>query len=1038
VFGACAAETLDIVETSGVKGGLVVVLGCKDVASVAKLLPGDGYLVSALDTDADAVAAVRKAILSEGSSGKVTVDVWNGETLPYVDNLVSLLVADELGSVPEDEVMRVLSPDGVALIGDRKTIKPRPDTIDEWTHWLYNAGGNAVGRDTVAGPPRHFQWTALPRWSSHHDTVLTTSALVTSGGRIFAIVNEAPISEFHAASQGNWFLTARDAFNGVLLWKVPMPGWGWRSWGESFAKRFAQPMQLPSRLVAQGDRVYVTLGFHAPLSVLDASTGEMLRTYERAGSVDEILLHDGRLIVAAYDPNDSPKSKTVRAIDLETGRQLWESGPHVGVPARYDVVERWAPLTLTAHGKRVVFVAVKDIVCLDLESGQERWRKERPAYREHRMHLGVRQSENCTLVNHEDIVLFAQPVGKLGHTNHTVPCDLYAFSAKTGQTLWQSKCGTWAWGHPADVFAIDDLVWVHEHIPTQMKGPSPVKLNSLDHALLALDLCSGEVRKRIGTTDIFRIGHHHRCYRNKATTRYAFTSRRGTETTDLDSGEIRLHPWVRSECRFGVVPANGLLYTAPHPCACYPGVKLTGFCALAPERTTSLPLASKAARLERGAVYGSSLAPPIQSGDVPAEWRTHRGNASRNGCAPTHLGTKADVKWRCQLHAPLSAPTAAGGSVYVAEKDRHAVVALDAATGRVRWRFVSGGRVDSPPSIAASRVVFGSADGSVYCLTAAEGELVWRFRVAPRDMRMVADGQFESVWPVHGSVLVRDGEVLATAGRSTYLDGGLHACRLDLATGRLIEQKPLSHERLVDRKELTSRAVRYDHYNTDGAVSDLLTAGDQSVFLKAIPVFGDGKQDGPMLVTHSGLLDGTMFERSFWYVVRPDGQPIGAQLMVHDDKAAFGFKAYPSAQRGGPWHVIGTGYTLFSASLRTSKAPSAARSVPTHVPDFYHKPLRRPAWQVKVPVRARAMVLADNVLLLAGSPDVVREGTDPYASVEGKLGGRMLVVDRKDGGTLAEHELGAMPVWDGMAVVGSHVYIAMRDGSVTCVDTLGE
>jgi len=82
------------------------------------------------------------------------------------------------------------------------------------------------------------------------------------------------------------------------------------------------------------------------------------------------------------------------------------------------------------------------------------------------------------------------------------------------------------------------------------------------------------------------------------------------------------------------------------------------------------------------------------------------------------------------------------------------------------------------------------------------------------------------------------------------------------------------------------------------------------------------------------------------------------------------------------------------------------------------------------------MALTDNVLLLAGSPDVVREGTDPYAAIEGKLGGKLLVIRRQDGSTLVEHELGAVPVWDGMAIVGSRVYIAMQDGSITRMDTL--
>ena len=62
-------------------------------------------------------------------------------------------------------------------------------------------------------------------------------------------------------------------------------------------------------------------------------------------------------------------------------------------------------------------------------------------------------------------------------------------------------------------------------------------------------------------------------------------------------------------------------------------------------------------------------------------------------------------------------------------------------------------------------LLFGCADGYIYCLTADDGRLVWRFRAAPEDRQMVAFEQVESVWPVHGAVLVRDDVAYVTAGR---------------------------------------------------------------------------------------------------------------------------------------------------------------------------------------------------------------------------------------------------------------------------------
>ena len=46
-------------------------------------------------------------------------------------------------------------------------------------------------------------------------------------------------------------------------------------------------------------------------------------------------------------------------------------------------------------------------------------------------------------------------------------------------------------------------------------------------------------------------------------------------------------------------------------------------------------------------------------------------------------------------------------------------------------------------------------------------------------MHVVSD-RLESVWPVHGSVLVRDSTVYYAAGRSSYVDGGVRMGKLDL------------------------------------------------------------------------------------------------------------------------------------------------------------------------------------------------------------------------------------------------------------------
>jgi outer membrane protein assembly factor BamB len=133
----------------------------------------------------------------------------------------------------------------------------------------------------------------------------------------------------------------------------------------------------------------------------------------------------------------------------------------------------------------------------------------------------------------------------------------------------------------------------------------------------------------------------------------------------------------------------------------------------------------------------------------------------------------------------------AGGTVFVASASRHTVHALDAETGNEAWSYAAGARVDSPPTVCGSLVLFGSRDGHVYCLRHSDGALVWRFQAAPRHRWIVDDGQLESAWPVHGSVLVKDGLAYCSAGRSTFLDGGLYLYALEAATGKLAHRTHL-------------------------------------------------------------------------------------------------------------------------------------------------------------------------------------------------------------------------------------------------------
>ena len=104
----------EIYAIAGVKGGLVVHIGCGDGRLTADLRMNESYLVHGLDTDKQSITKAREYIRSRGFCGKVRVDLFDGQNLPYIDGIVNLVVVENPATVSREEIMRVLAPEGVA------------------------------------------------------------------------------------------------------------------------------------------------------------------------------------------------------------------------------------------------------------------------------------------------------------------------------------------------------------------------------------------------------------------------------------------------------------------------------------------------------------------------------------------------------------------------------------------------------------------------------------------------------------------------------------------------------------------------------------------------------------------------------------------------------------------------------------------------------------------------------------------------------------------------------------------------------------
>jgi len=164
----------------------------------------------------------------------------------------------------------------------------------------------------------------------------------------------------------------------------------------------------------------------------------------------------------------------------------------------------------------------------------------------------------------------------------------------------------------------------------------------------------------------------------------------------------------------------------------------------------------------------------------------YRHDPARLGSTPDAVSSEVRPLWKTTLSGRLTQPVSANGMVLVAACDTHTVYSFDAKDGRKLWSITAGARIDSSPTVYEGLVLFGCTDGWAYCLRAADGQMAWRFRAAPVDRRVGAFEQFESAWPVHGSIVVLNGVAYFTAGRLTYLDGGMFAYGLDPKSGRIV------------------------------------------------------------------------------------------------------------------------------------------------------------------------------------------------------------------------------------------------------------
>ncbi len=114
------------------------------------------------------------------------------------------------------------------------------------------------------------------------------------------------------------------------------------------------PVENQRKIVADNERVYATLAYGGPMSILDAATGEIISTVEATQGATEILVSDG--IAVTYRqaiPQGFARRRGIEevgaallAVDGQTGQARWERS-----------TGSIRPLAIAIQNDRVIYVS---------------------------------------------------------------------------------------------------------------------------------------------------------------------------------------------------------------------------------------------------------------------------------------------------------------------------------------------------------------------------------------------------------------------------------------------------------------------------------------------------------------------------------------------------------------------------------------------------------------------------------------------------------------------------------------------------------
>jgi outer membrane protein assembly factor BamB len=1001
-YAEAAGPVVEIEKATGIDRGVALIIG--DTALAVQFAKRGHWLVHLAVRDAQRVSTIRDALVAESLMGRVHVTVLAADAqLPHPDRFINLIVADltklTKAAILKKEMHRVLAVRGAMWLRDNNKWSsqqaPEDPKIDGWYSRWYDASGNCVSHDRVVGFPVAVQWQHGPAMEDG-----------TADGKIVRVADGRVI--YLSARKGE--LICRDAGNGTLLWN-----------------RYVGLQQNADMIINSG-RVYLwhdtearptgdakRLSERGVLCAFDLKTGELAKQYTSG------LTAGGAMAIEWQEADDRGKPRTRRrspvpwftvnndvviqayansllVLDRKTGSKRWQ----------HKCADHLTWFSPVASGDRVVAYEVARparrsrhdgssdapaITAFSLSSGGRLWRAE-GLHRKHkikdkaRSYIGRAGVKPLSLVGDRLLVQTASYQFRQGGS-------IALLDAKTGKEKWYRRF------EPKERYT-------HGSYRAVLRGDEVVLMCGL--GIARFSAADGKLIEEIEPPR----------ERRQARRNAACTASRATDTLLIanaylylgDDGKPRTNFGARGQCGQGVVPANGLIYVLPTACDC--GDYTRGYQALA-SKTPGITV-HDTQRLIRGKAKASTISKEAVA------WRHFLGSSTRQSCTGIALPKTLREIWRRGVGnerpdavvldrkqserwlGALSAPTADRRVVVVSLPEHHEVVAIDIASGKVRWRKATLGKVDTPPTLSSGLAVYGSEGGFVTARSLDNGALVWQFQAAPTDGLVMHHGHFASTHPLPGTVLVLGDRVIALAGHHTDL-GGLHAWVLDLRSGKILAKRILDAQRA---SIINNGVLVADHNQVGFWLGGNKSSVHLSLELKDLPAEKETSSP-PLRFDRNGTrvrfrtADGRGGSTHGWkQAMQATAGGLRAHRVAIDGAAAYGLQDPTSRMR----HKVNV------ASSNTLVAMRGTWREKKQIWATSQKALGNPE-------SLSALIKAGDRLYLGGG---LRDGSSGF----------VMVVDATSGSVLARHELPARVTECGIAAADGKLLVCCEDGTVIC------